>query len=97
MKFIAVRDFRTYPAKVWKELSENGEMVVTNNGKPIALLAPLSDKDLEETISAYRKAKAISAVQKMREISMKQGTSKMTSHEINKIIKLSREKNNNLK
>ncbi len=97
MKFIAVRDFRTYPAKIWKELSKNGEMVVTNNGKPIALLTPLSDKNLEETINAYRKVKAIAAVQKMREISITQGTSKMTPDEINKIIKLSRENKNKSK
>ena len=40
MKFITVRDFRTYPKKIWKELLDIQEMIVTNNGKPIALLTP---------------------------------------------------------
>ena len=46
MKFITVRDLRTSPAKIWKELSEKQEMVITNNGKPIALLISISESNL---------------------------------------------------
>jgi antitoxin (DNA-binding transcriptional repressor) of toxin-antitoxin stability system len=38
MKFITVRDIRSSPAAIWKRLPEEQEMVITNNGKPIALL-----------------------------------------------------------
>jgi antitoxin (DNA-binding transcriptional repressor) of toxin-antitoxin stability system len=69
MKFISVRDFRTSSAGIWKKLPVEREMVVTNNGRPIALLTPLSDETLEDTVSAVRKAKAINAVKKMQEIS----------------------------
>jgi len=49
MKFITVKDIRTTPAQIWKQLPEEHEMMITNNGKPIALLTPLSDANLEDT------------------------------------------------
>ena len=92
MKFVTVRDFRTSPANIWKKLSSEREMIITNNGKPIALLTPLSDETLEDTVSAVRKAKAINAVKKMQEISLSLGNDKMTLDEINAIIKETRGK-----
>ena len=93
MKFISVRDFRTSPAAIWKKLPIEREMIITNNGKPIALLTPLTDETLEETVSAIRKAKAINAMKKMQEISVAQGNDKLTLKEINSIIKDTRSKN----
>ena len=46
MRFISVRDFRTSSPEIWKNLLAEREMIVTNNGKPIALLTPLTDKTL---------------------------------------------------
>jgi antitoxin (DNA-binding transcriptional repressor) of toxin-antitoxin stability system len=90
MKFVTVRDFRTSSANIWKTLPQEQEMVITNNGKPIALLTPLSDRNLEETLAAIRKAKAINAVKLIQQESMKNGTDKMTLEEINYEIKASR-------
>ena len=87
MKFVTVRDFRTSPSSIWKKLPYERELVITNNGKPIALLTPLSDETLEDTISAVRKAKALNAMKKMQEISASLGNDKMTLKEINAIIK----------
>jgi len=68
-------------------------MVITNNGKPIALLMPLSDKTLEETISAVRRAKAINAVKMIQQQSLENGTDKMSLKEINAIINRVRKEN----
>ena len=87
MKFVTVREFRTSPSGIWKKLPSERELIITNNGKPIALLTPLSDETLEDTVSAVRKAKAINAVRKMQEISVSLGNDKMTLEEINAIIK----------
>jgi antitoxin (DNA-binding transcriptional repressor) of toxin-antitoxin stability system len=86
VKFVSVRDFRTSSASIWKRLPAEREMIVTNNGKPIALLTPLNDETLEDTVSAVRRAKAINAVKKMQEISVSLGNDKMTLEEINAII-----------
>jgi antitoxin (DNA-binding transcriptional repressor) of toxin-antitoxin stability system len=93
MKFVTVRDFRTSSAGIWKKLPIEREIIITNNGKPVALLTPLSDETLEDTVSAVRKAKAINAVKKMQEISVSLGNDKMTLEEINGIIKDVRGKN----
>jgi len=90
MKFVTVRDFRTSSANIWKTLPKEREMVITNNGKPIALLTPLSDRNLEETLSAIRRAKAINAVKIIQQESVKNGTNEMTLEDINSEIKMAR-------
>ena len=92
MKFITVRDLRTSPAKIWKELSEKQEMVITNNGKPIALLISINDSNLEETLSSIRQARAMNAVKLMQQISIKKGNDKMTIDEIEEEIRNARQK-----
>jgi antitoxin (DNA-binding transcriptional repressor) of toxin-antitoxin stability system len=90
MKFVSVRDFRTSSAAIWKTLPEEQEMVITNNGKPIALLTPWTDQTLEETLSAVRRARAINAVKLIQQQSIKDGLDKITLEEINSEIKMSR-------
>ncbi|MCL2442280.1 MAG: type II toxin-antitoxin system Phd/YefM family antitoxin [Treponema sp.] len=92
MKFVTVREFRTSSANIWKSLPKEQEMVITNNGKPIALLTPLSDRNLEETLSSIRRAKAINAVKMIQQESLKNGTNNMTLEEINNEINKSRQK-----
>ena len=87
MKFITVRDLRTTPAQVWKALPEEQEIVITNNGKPIALLTPLTDTDLEDTLASVRRARAINAVKKMQAGSVAEGISGMTMKEIDQEIR----------
>ncbi|MFP4267234.1 MAG: type II toxin-antitoxin system Phd/YefM family antitoxin [Spirochaetaceae bacterium] len=57
-------------------------MIITNNGKPIALLTPVGDTNLEETLSAVRRARAIQSVKKMQQTSMRRGTTELSASEI---------------
>jgi len=93
MKFITVRDFRTYPKKIWEELEKIQEMVITNNGKPIALLTPLYGSDFESTIKAVRQAKAKMSVDLMRKISVQKGNDKLSAKGLDEIIKKARKSN----
>lgn len=90
MKFITVRDIRTSPAKIWKQLPEEQEIVITNNGKPIALLTPLSDESLEETISAVRQARAIQAVRVMQQTAKTRDLDSLSQADIDGEIRQSR-------
>lgn len=83
MKFVTVRDLRTTPAQIWKELPGEQEIVITNNGKPIALLTPINDTDMEDTVTAVRRARAATALMKIRNVATKNGLSKMTMEDIN--------------
>ncbi|MBN1534486.1 MAG: type II toxin-antitoxin system Phd/YefM family antitoxin [Spirochaetes bacterium] len=82
MKFITVRDLRTKPATIWKDLKKESELVITNNGKPIALLTPLSDENLEESLRASRRARAGEALRAIRKKAEATGAARMTMEEI---------------
>jgi antitoxin (DNA-binding transcriptional repressor) of toxin-antitoxin stability system len=90
MKFVSVRDFRSKSAQVWKNLKSNDEMVITSNGRPMALLTSLSDDNLEQTLQTIRKAKAMAAVSSMQLKSLQSGNNKMSLTEINREIALQR-------
>lgn len=66
MNFYTVRDLRTTPKSIWENLSEDGEVVITNNGRPTAILFDIADGSFEETVKAVRQAKAMIAFNSMR-------------------------------
>jgi len=66
MQFVTVRDFRSASRDVWDKLNRDGELVVTNNGKPTALLLNIGDGDLEELLASIRQSKAMRAFNRMR-------------------------------
>jgi antitoxin (DNA-binding transcriptional repressor) of toxin-antitoxin stability system len=87
MQFYSVRDLRTSPKSVWESLRA-GEVVITNNGKPAALMLDLSERDFEETLQAVRQARAMMAVKRMQERAAAAGY--MTDEEINAEIAAAR-------
>jgi antitoxin (DNA-binding transcriptional repressor) of toxin-antitoxin stability system len=93
MKFVSIKDLRASPADIWKQLPSEREMVVTNNGRPIALITPINDEMFEDTVTAVRRIKALNAMKKMQEISDSLGNNKMTLEKINAVIKEVRGKN----
>ena len=92
MKILSVRDLRTRAAQVWKELPAEREMVITNNGRPVAILAAINESTLEESLSAFRRARAVEAVASLQQQSVARGTSNMSLEEINTEIKTVRRK-----
>jgi len=92
MKFLSVRDLRGQSAKVWKELPGEREMVITSNGRPIAILAAINESNLEESLSAFRTARAVVATAYLQRRSVEQGADQITLDEINAEIKAVRGK-----
>lgn len=92
MRFLSVRDIRSKSAQIWKDLTQEKEMVITNNGRPVAVIAAVSDTNLEETLAAFRKARAIEAVAGMQRRSVEQKTDQITMDEINTEIRTVRKK-----
>ncbi len=92
MKFLTVRDLRASSARIWKELSEEKEMVVTNNGRPIAILSAVNESNLEESLIALRRAKAIQAVNLIQRGSVEKGLDKLSVEEISMEIREARAK-----
>jgi antitoxin (DNA-binding transcriptional repressor) of toxin-antitoxin stability system len=92
MKFLSVRDLRGKSAQVWKELPEEREMVITSNGRPIAILAAINESNLEESLAAFRQARAIGAAAALQRRSVEQGADRLSLEEINAEINAVRKK-----
>lgn len=92
MKFLSVRDLRGKSAQIWKELPKEREMVVTSNGRPIAILAAINEANLEESLSAFRQARSVDAVASLQRRSIEQGTDRISMDEINAEIRAVRKK-----
>ena len=90
MKFISVRDLRLKPGDVWKELKINKDIVITSNGKPIAILNPVNDSNLESSITALRRARALLALEEIQREAVSKGLDKLTDKEIEDEIKAAR-------
>jgi antitoxin (DNA-binding transcriptional repressor) of toxin-antitoxin stability system len=67
-------------------------MVITSNGRPIAILSAISESNLEESLAAFRQARAVKAVASLQRRSVKQGTDRISVDEINAEIKAIRKK-----
>ncbi len=67
MAFYTVCDLGTSSKKILDSLDADGEAVITDNGKPIAIICGIPDGRFEETLKAIRQAKAVVAFHSMRE------------------------------
>ena len=92
MRFLTVRDLRSKAAEIWRDLPQEREMVLTHNGRPVAILAAVSESGLEDSLRAVRQARAMQAVAELQRESARQGTDKITSEEIDAEIRSVRKK-----
>ena len=90
MKFISIRDLRGKSARILGELPNEREMVVTNNGRPVAILTPVDETNVEESLKDWRRVRADRAIASMQRESMRKGTDKMTMDEIDAVIREAR-------
>jgi len=90
MQFVTSRDLRNKTSEIWDQLAKEKEIVVTLNGRPVALLSQVSDDNLEETLRILRRTRAQQALSSIRASAMESGLDKLSADEIDKEIKLTR-------
>ena len=90
MNFFTVRDLRTTPKNVWDTLNEEKEVVITNNGKPSALMIPINDTNFDDVLGVIRQASAMRAVTRMQMAAVKAGLDEMSLDDINAEIAAAR-------
>lgn len=88
MKFITSREVRSNPARLW-EVTGGDESVITVNGKPRAIVVAVGE-DLEETLSAFRRARASTALERIRIYAREKGLDNLSEKEIDAEINHSR-------
>ncbi|MBE0618825.1 MAG: type II toxin-antitoxin system prevent-host-death family antitoxin [Proteobacteria bacterium] len=87
MRFVTVRELRAKSAQVLRDLPAEGEVVVTSNGHPVAVLAPVDEAGLEETLRAFRRARAVDAVAALQRRSVESGRDRLSVEEIDAEIR----------
>ena len=84
MNFYSMRDLRTESKNMWQDLSKGNEVILTNNGKPSAIVIDIPEGGFDEAIQAIRQAKAMIALNNMRQKATKEGFK--TDEEIEALI-----------
>ena len=73
MKFVTVRDLRGKTSELWKELENERELVVTSNGKPIAILSATNEDSFEECLWTLRRSRASDALARLQRDASERG------------------------
>ena len=91
MKFVTIRELRQNTHKLKDILKKSGKIVLTSNGKPIALVMPVDESNMEEELIAMRKAEVYLALERIRGKAKASGLDKLSFAEIDRIIAQSRQ------
>ncbi len=86
---MSVRELRLRPGEVWAQLGSE-DVVLTSNGKTIALLTGIREDDLWDALDALRRARALVALDRIHRHSARQGTERLTDEEIEAEIRAAR-------
>ena len=86
MKFISIRDLRSDTAGLRRDLEADHEIVVTANGRPIAIMTGVGPDTVEEELLAIRRARARAALARMRSRAAAEGVAQLASKEVDDII-----------
>lgn len=90
MGYVTVRDLRVRPGEVWEKLRQQGEIILTSNGRPLAIIAQVDEDDIEATMNALRRARAQAAVSRLRRAAAEQGLERISDATIDAEISQTR-------
>ena len=90
MNYLAVKDLKA-PRYVRETLGKYGEVMVMNNGRPMALMLDIGQgEDPVALLAAVHEARGRLALSRMRESARRKGSAKLTLGEINAEIDAAR-------
>ena len=90
MEFMTVRELSKSPKDTLTRLSKDGKAVLTNNGKPQALIFKIDGESFERTLSLLQKLEFMQNLSEMRLTSLRNGNADMSLEEINTEIDAAR-------
>ena len=90
MKFVSVRDLRGRTSQLWHDLEQEKDLVVTSNGKPIAILTSTDVDSFERSLRYIRRCRANDALGQLQTDAAARGLDKLSMDEIDLEIEASR-------
>ncbi len=90
MEFVPYRLLRNQPAELRKKLEEQGELVVTVDGEPLAIMIQIPKGNLEDLVLLLAQVRAQLAVSSIRDQARKQGLDQMTPEQADPLVQEAR-------
>ena len=90
MKFVTVRELRGRTSELWEQLARQRELVVTNNGKPVAILSATDAESFEASLRNLRRARVVDALSGIQRQAELRGLDRLTLDDVNEEIQASR-------
>ena len=87
MQFVPYRDLRNEPSTLRKKLVSEGELIVTVDNKPFALMIHLGDENVQDILLMVSRFHTQMAARSIRSQARRDGLDKMTLKDINALIK----------
>lgn len=85
MRFVSVRELRNQTADVWSSLDRE-DIVLTSNGRPLAVLVAVPEGELDTTLALVRRARAQAALTRLRREAARSGAATITQEEIDEEV-----------
>lgn len=93
MRFISTRELRNRPGAV-REWAQKEDLVLTADGKPIAILIGIENDDVEQAALILRQARAQRALTRMRGQASRSGAAQLSGRALEAEIRAVRRKQN---
>jgi len=91
MEFVPYRLLRNQPSELRRKLEEKGELVVTVDGEPLAVMLQIPKGSLEDLVLLLSQVRAQLAVAAIREGARKGGRSRMTVDQADELVRKTRQ------
>jgi prevent-host-death family protein len=82
MSSISVSELKKKPAKQWGKSAKKGDLVVTSQGQPVAVLLPIDAESIDLTLATLRSLRALQAQRALQNAAVVNGTDTMSLGEI---------------
>src|SRR6266508_4521318 len=94
MQFVPYRDLRNEPSALRKKLAAEGELIVTIDNKPFAVMIDLGDEDIQDVFLMLSRLHAQMAARSIRGQARQDGLNNVSMKDIKALIKKTRAKLN---
>ena len=88
---VTYRELRNTPGRVFERLASEETLTLVAEGVPKALVIPINDGDVETALEAYRRGRALLAMNRIQAKARMSGTNALSLAEINQMIRQVRE------
>ena len=90
MQFVPYRDLRNGPTALRKKLADEGELIVTVDNKPFAVMINLGDENVQDILLMLSRLRSQMAARSIRSQARRDKLDKMSFKDINALIKKTR-------